>query len=249
MAVVKVVRRVANPRRRARRRLNPIRRRKTIRRRNPALVLTLGAVNPKRKRRKNPMARISRRRRNPRRKMLSLFSVPVRRRRNSRRRRRNPALAVYRRRYSRRRRNPMFGSVKGAAVLGGLTGVAATRLVSKIIPPGILGFAGQFAPLLSDGISAMLVSWAAEKMGGNGETARDFKSGVPFGALMLVGSTAISTFVPGLRQYGFGIGALVPGQFPIPQNPIRPLALPAPAPDAKTRVNTSGLSRAFGTAF
>lgn len=195
------------------------------------------------------MARSRRRRRNPRRRLVSLIAPPVRRRRNRRRRyRRNPALAVYRRRYSRRRRNPMFGGVKGTAVLGGLTGVAATRLVSKIIPPGLLGFAGQFAPLLSDGISAMLVSWAADKVGGNSETARDFKAGVPFGALMMVASTAISTFVPGLRQYGFGIGALVPGQFPIPQNPIRPIALPAPA-DAKTRVNTSGLSRAFGTAF
>lgn len=198
---------------------------------------------------------MARRRKNPRRRRsVALLPIVSRRRRRSnprRRYRRNPALAVYRRRYSRRRRNPMFGSVGAVEVFGGLTGVAATRLVSKLVPIGILSFAGQFAPLLSDLISAAVVSWAAEKVGStnSGDSTRKFKSGVPFGALMQVGSTAIATFVPGLRQYGFGIGALVPGSFPIPQNPIRPLALPAPADNGKTRVNTSGLSRAFGTAF
>lgn len=197
-----------------------------------------------------------RRRYNPKRRRRvssALFPLrlnPIRRRRRNRRR--NPSLAVYRRRYSRRRRNPIFGNVGAAEVFGGLTGVAATRIVGRLIPVGILGFAGQFAPLLSDAISAALVSWAFDKIGSNssGDTMRKFKSGVPFGALMQVGSTAINTFVPGLRQYGFGIGALVPGQFPVPQNPIRPLALPAPAAEnGKTRVNVSGLSRAFGTAF
>lgn len=183
--------------------------------------------------------------------LLNLFSR--RRRSNPRRRyRRNPALAVYRRRrYSRRRRNPIFGNVGMAEVFGGLTGVAATRLVSRILPIGVLSFAGQFAPLLSDLISAAVVSWAFDKVGNgsSSDTTKKFKSGVPFGAMMQVGSTAISTFVPGLRQYGFGIGTLVPGSFPVPQNPIRPLALPSPADNGKTRVNTSGLSRAFGTAF
>ena len=191
-------------------------------------------------------------RRNPRRRRrasVSLFPLRQnstrRRRRNSYRRRRNPVLAVYRRR---RRRNPMFGGVKFTAVLGGLTGVAATRLVGRIIPVGLLGFAGQFAPLLADAISAAAVTWIADRIGKDNGTAADFKAGVPFGALMQVGSTAITTFVPGLRTYGFGIGALVPGQFAVPQNPIRPLALPA-ADEGKVRVTTSGLSRAFGRAF
>lgn len=199
-----------------------------------------------------------RRRLNPRRRrravaLMNLFGSSRRRRNPSRRRyRRNPTLAVYRRRrYSRRRRNPVFGTVGMVEVFGGLTGVAATRLVSRILPIGMLSFAGQFAPLLADLISASVVSWAFDKVGNSSssDTTKKFKSGIPFGALMQVGSTAISTFVPGLRQYGFGIGALVPGSFPVPQNPIRPLALPAPAENGKTRVNTSGLSRAFGTAF
>jgi len=247
---IKLVRRLANPRRV--RRTKNARRRTTHRRINPALVLTLGAVNPKRR---TTMKR--KRKYNPRRRRKAIPVMafkPIRRRSNPRRRshrRRNPLLVRYttRRRY--RRRNPVFSISNWTLVAGGLTGVAATRFVGQIIPAGALGFAGSMGPLVRDLISAAAVSWGGGSLvGGGSEKKERFREGLTFGALMQVASTAISVFVPSLRGYGFGIsgmGYMMPAQFPVPQNP---LAIPAPAPAApNARVTANGLTRAFGTAL
>jgi hypothetical protein len=250
MATIKLVRRLANPRRV--RRANPRKRRLKSRRRNPALVLTLGAVNPKPKRRKNSMARSYRRRKNARRRRTARKAMVfplIRVKANRRRRRRNPVVIRTRRRYARRRRNPVFSPGNWTVVGGGLVGVAATRFLGQVIPLGMLGFAGGMAPLLRDAIAAFVVSWGGNAVVGSGsESKAKFRDGITFGALMQVASTAISAFVPSLRQYGFGIsgmGYMMPAQFPVPQNP---LALP-PAPAPQARVTANGLSRAFGTAF
>jgi len=248
---IKLVRRLANPRRV--RRTKNARRRTTHRRINPALVLTLGAVNPKRR---TTMKR--KRKHNPRRrrKAISVMAFkPIRRRSNPRRRARrryNPLLVRYTaRRRHRRRRNPVFSISNWTLVAGGLTGVAATRFVGQIIPAGALGFAGSMGPLVRDLISAAAVSWGGGSLVGGGSEKKDrFREGLTFGALMQVASTAISVFVPSLRNYGFGIsgmGYMMPAQFPVPQNP---LAIPAPAPAApNARVTANGLTRAFGTAL
>lgn len=243
MAVVQVVRRVANPARRRK-----VRRPSRLKR-NPALAITLGTVNPKRRKHMNP--RRKRRKKNPRRRTLVTFlSAPRRRRHVRRARQRNPVVVTYRRRgVRRRRRNPLFERVSMKMVGGGLVGVAATRLLGNVVPTGLLSFAGSAAPLLRDGIAAVIVSWGSGKVV---ERQEEFNNGVAFGALMQVASTAIQTFFPGLRQFGFGIGQLMPAQFPVPQNPLKipaPVAAPAAAPANGPRVTASGLSRAFGPAL
>ncbi len=248
MATVKLVRRLANPARKRRRRVS-----KT----NPALIVTLGAANPRKRRKKNVMAK-TRRRRNARRRSrkapLISFIAPVSRRRN--RRRRNPVVVrtVRRRRYS-RRRNPLFPGVTLTQVLGGLLGVAATRFVGAVIPSQLTGFAGGMSPLIKDLVAGAIVAWGGSKIG-SGETRSELAKGISFGALMQVASTGVQTFIPSLRNYGIGIsgmGYMMPASFPVPQNPLAISAPVAPAPaqgvSGRARVTASGIQRAFGSAF
>lgn len=269
MATITRVRRVANPQRK--RRLTPkqikyfgtARQRAALKRRrssastrvsgvrNPALVVTLGALNPQR--RKTTMAATKRRRRKNtsgarrRRRIIKTVAAP--------RRRRNPGTYRRRRRVGmRRRRNPaMFGSkpFSGAGaqlVLGGLLGVAGTKFVARMIPAGLSGFAGTFGPVINNAVGALVIGWVA------GKAAKGpFGDAVLFGGMMQVGSTLINTLVPNLRLAdiplalsGRGMGEFVPGSFAVPQNPVRGYVA---APSAKANVNMSGLTRAFGTAF
>lgn len=247
MATVKLVRRLSNPARKRSRRVSKARK-------NPALVLTLGAVNPTTKRRVKMSRRSNPRRRRSRRAPLINFIAPISRRRNRRRRRRNPVVRTtrhYRRRYG-RRRNPLFPGVTLTQVLGGLLGVAATRFIGALIPMQITNFAGNASPLVKDLIAGALVAWGGSKMG-SGEIKGDLAKGVSFGALMQVASTGVQVFVPALRTYGIGInglGYMVPANFPVPQNPLGAPALPPAAGVAgRGRVTTSGIQRAFGTAL
>lgn len=247
MATVKLVRRLANPARK-RRRMSKI---------NPALVVTLGAANPKKRRKKTNMAKHRRRNaRKSRRAPLISFIAPVSRRRKNRRRR-NPIVVrtIRRRRGGYRRRNPLFPGVTLTQVLGGLLGVAATRFVGAIIPSQLTGFAGTAGPLVKDLVAGAIVAWGGSKIGDNGSVRSDLARGISFGALMQVASTGVQTFVPALRTYGIGIsgmGYMMPANYAVPQNP---LSLPAPpvSPAAgvagRGRVTTSGIQRAFGSAF
>lgn len=274
MATIQRVRRVANPQRKRRLTPKPIkysgtsRQRAALKRkrssaskrvsaaRNPALVVTLGALNPQRR---TPMAATKRRRRKNtsgarrRRRTISVSAprrrraanpYPTRRRRTVRRRRVGSV----------RRRNPaMFGSrpfSSGGAqlVLGGLLGVAGTKFVARMIPANLMAFAGTFGPVISNGIAAFVVGWGASKA-----AKGPFGDAVLFGGMMQVGSTLINTLVPNLRLAdiplalsGRGMGEFVPGGFVVPQNPVRGYV---PAPPTNNRTNMSGLTRAFGTAF
>lgn len=275
MATIQRVRRVANPQRK--RRLTPkqikyfgtARQKAALKRkrssaskrvsgvRNPALVVTLGALNPQR--RKPTMAATRRRRKNTsgarRRRRTVTAAAPRRRRANPARRRVSMAAPRRRRRVaSYRRRNPaMFGSrpFSGAGaqlILGGLLGVAGTKFVARMIPPGLTGFAGTFGPVINNAVGALVIGWAA------GKAAKGpFGDAVLFGGMMQVGSTLINTLVPNLRLadipialQGRGMGEFVPGGFVVPQNPVR--GIPA-APPTNNRTQMSGLTRAFGTAF
>ena len=243
---------------------------------NPALVATLGAMNPH-QRRKN-VARTRKRRQstarrvNRRRKTSRATNPPRRRRRNStrivvvaprRRRRSNPRRAPRRvnRRHSRRSRNPIpqiggsqIFSKSGAKLIGGgLVGVAAVKFIPTLLPTSITSAMGNGAliSIAVAGASAVAAGWLADKVDPK------FGEGVLFGGLMMTGSVALNAFLPGLAVAGVplglsGMGELIPGTFVVPQNPIRAaIAPPAPpaAQGAHARVTTNGLSRAFGTAY
>jgi hypothetical protein len=248
MATVKLVRRLANPARK-------VRRRRTTKQINPALVVTLGAANPTR-RRKNTMAKRRRKvnaRRRTRRSSLISFIAPMTSRRRNRRRRNPVVVRTVRRRSYRRRRNPLFPGVTVTQVIGGLLGVAATRFVGQMIPSQLTGFAGTAGPFVKDLVAGAIVAWGGSKIAENGasQTKSDIAKGVSFGALMQVASTGVQTFIPALRTYGIGIsgmGYMMPAQFPVPQNPLA-IPAPPPVPANSGRVTQSGLARAFGQAF
>lgn len=257
MATITRIRKLANPRRRkavkvkrAVRKRTISRRpkaRKAVKRRNPALLVTLGAVNPhKRKVRKvakrkkrNPVARRRRTRRNPTR-----IVVVAPKRRSVRRRRSNP---TRRRRVSVRRRNPsVFGSRLGSGqtlsmIAGGLLGVFAAKVIPGMLPVSLS--ANPILRLVTTGGSA----WVASLLAGKAFSA-PFADAVFFGGLMQTGSVAITTFAP---QIGgplalSGMGDLVPGRFAVPQNP---LLVPPPPPPPATSGRLNGVRTGFGRAF
>lgn len=245
-ASLKRRKRVANPRRR-----KTARRRTT--RKNPALVVTLGALNPHR-RRKNKMARRRRKstttkRRTRRTRRVVAVANP--RRRRVYRRRSNPRRRAVSRRG--RRRNPaLFGAraFSGSGmklVAGGLVGVAAAKFIPRMLPGGITGMLGNFGGLITTAASAFIAGWAAEKFIG-----AEVGSAVLFGGLMQTGSVALNMIAPGFAIGGVplalsGMGELMPGSFVVPQNPLRVPS--APAVPTNARLTMNGLSRAFGTAF
>jgi hypothetical protein len=170
--------------------------------------------------------------------------VSVRRRRRS-----NP---VRRRRSVRRtaRRNPMiFGnsitSRKGLTLIGGgIAGVVAAKFIPSMLPANLIGGLGgsNIGRTLITGASAVLAGYAA------GRVDREFGEGVMFGGLMQTASVAFNAFLPGLySSLGIGLGDLMPGGYPVPQNPIR--AGIAPPPPANARVTMNGLARAYGAAY
>lgn len=271
------------------------------RRRNSALVVTLGAapglagLNPRRRRR-NKMARprrtasgkfapARRRRRtnrrrydnrkrydNPRRRRRTnrrRYDNPRRRRRNrrrydnprryNRRRRSNPVRHHRRRRMSanrRRSRNPsIMGqplTSKGALKLigGGLLGVVGVKLIPRMIPANLIPSTSPYVTVLITGVSAVVLGWLI------GKVDRELGDGATFGGLMVAGSQLVNAVAPGLSFGGVpvgGLGDLMPGQFVVPQNPLR---LPPPPPQpaghpaaGAPRVTVSGLARAYGPAF
>ena len=197
------------------------------------------------RRRKNTAKKTYRRRRRS-----VAVANPIRRRRVHVRRRRR--IANPRRRVHVRRRNPsVFGtrpfSGEGMKVIaGGLLGVAAAKFIPKLIPASITGSLGVAGSVIATAVSAFAASWAAEKFLGD-----KVGSAVMFGGLMQTGSVALTAVAPGFSIGGVplalsGLGDLVPGQFVVPQNPLR---LPPAAPSPRANMTMSGLARAFPPAF
>lgn len=130
-------------------------------------------------------------------------------------------------------------------IAGGLIGVTATKFIANMVPAAVKAPLGTFGPVVANGIGAFIAGYIGNRfLGGS------FGSGILFGGLMQTGSTLINTVSPGLKfgDYPIGIsglGDLVPGQFVVPQNPLRL----APPPTTQARVQMNGLNRSFGTAF
>jgi hypothetical protein len=75
---------------------------------------------------------------------------------------------------------------------------------------------------------------------------------VLFGGMMQTLSVALNAFLPSvwtaLNPSLGGLGDLVPGQFTVPQNPIR-AALPVAAPMPAQAMKPVSMGRAFRSAF
>lgn len=260
-----------------------------VRRANPGLMVTLGAVNPRRRRKRN-VARVSvhgtRRRSNARaatrRARAWVRANPVRRRKRARkasvqlvpavvranpiRRRRvryryNPVRSRRVLRYFARRKNPrIFGAQRSTGevvymVLGALAGMVSTKFLPTMFPRFSNTNLGRTLTSLVSAVLTYLVAGALLKDGKNEYIA----DSVLLGGLIQTGSVALNAFLPGAaRQVGLagGLGAFQPAQFPVPQNPIlaaaseRPV-LPAAVPPATAQKmgSSSGIGRAFGSAF
>jgi len=240
---------------------------------NPALIITLGAANPH-KRRTKPVAKTKRRRRhataNRRRRHTSNPRRVVRRRRrapvaNRRRRRSNASKKVIiryrnkRRHHNRRntRRNPsLFGSsitsAGGMKIVGGaLGGVVIAKFAPTLLPSSMLGSLGSsnVGKVVITGVAAVAGGWLL------GKWDRTIGEAALLGGLMQTASVALNSFLPSVYQsLGIGLGDLMNGQFTVPQNPIRAgIAPPTPVTSASTggqaRITMNGLRRAYGEAF
>lgn len=206
---------------------------------NPALLVTLGAINPKRRhtvnsKKKNPSKR---RASNPTR----VIVTAPRRKSNSQHTARTIGSA----------KNPViFGtSMKpiqlGKALAGSLVGVMICKLVPPMLPAQIVS--NHALQVLVTGAIAFGSGMAAQK------ADQVFGDGVMYGGLLQTVSIGLNTYLPSLgsrlalsgtgRRPG-GVGYVTSGEFSFPENPIRnALAPPAPAP-----VAISGI-RGFKPAF
>ena len=239
---------------------------------NPApVILTLGAMNPRKtKRRKNTVAATKkhkkRRAKATTKRRRRVASNPkrhyTRRRRTAKRhnKRRNPTRVVYvkKRTNRRRRKNPnLFGhSITSKDTLklvgGGLLGVAAAKFIPTVLPTSSLGSlaTSSIGRTVITGVSAVAAGWLVAKFDA------ELGSGVLFGGLMQTASVAMNAFLPSFTVGGVpialsGMGDLLPGQYAVPQNPIR-AAIPPPAPPVPppgARITMNGLSRAYGVAY
>jgi hypothetical protein len=209
---------------------------------NPAHMLTLGFVNPHKKRSTTPVAAKARRKAkrsssNRRRAASNRRRRPAasnHRRRSrpvaSNRKRRNATRIVVigprknkRRNGARRgRRNPtFFGSSVNAVkmaeyIFGGLIGVTINKTVLPMLPASLIS--SNIATTIAALVIAGVEWWLASMID------KDFGSAVGFGAFMNAGSQALNAFVPSVGSVvglsGRGMADFVPGRFVVPQNPV-----------------------------
>lgn len=203
---------------------------------NPALVLTLGAINPQKrsksvaKKHKKSVKR-AKKSANPRR---------TKKRKNLTR------VVVYKTKAvkHRRRRNPidLFGQKTTAGltkvIAAGLVGVAAAKFLPTLLPAGFVS--SNITRTIATAVAAWLSGFAAAKV-----TDKNIGDAVMFGGFMQTASVALNAFLPSIGRQ-VGLGELMPGRFPVPQNP---LMIPGPVAAPNARIGVSGLNRSFGSAF
>lgn len=153
-------------------------------------------------------------------------------RRNRRHTYRARARSHRRRNSSVRRRNPvLFGHNMGTTqlaktTLSVLVGVTIAKLVPPMLPAALT--ASPAMRVIATGVTAFIAGMLGNKMG------PEVGSGVLLGGMAQTASQALNAFVPSIGAQiglsgGRGMGMLVPGGFPIPQNPVNAAAL-APMP-------------------
>jgi hypothetical protein len=199
-------------------------------------VLTLGAINPQKrsksvaKKHKKSVKR-AKKSANPRRT----------------KKRKNPTrVVVYKTKAvkHRRRRNPidLFGQKTTAGltkvIAAGLVGVAAAKFLPTLLPAGFVS--SNITRTIATAVAAWLSGFAAAKV-----TDKNIGDAVMFGGFMQTASVALNAFLPSIGRQ-VGLGELMPGRFPVPQNP---LMIPGPVAAPNARIGVSGLNRSFGSAF
>ncbi len=114
----------------------------------------------------------------------------------------------------------------------------------------------MLAGLASSNIGKTAISLGAALVAGFAATKLDhrFGQGVYFGGIMQAASVGLNAFLPSIYRtlnIGMaGMGDFVPGQFAVPQNPVRGIAAPAHAmAPSGSRVTMSGLARAYSPAY
>lgn len=129
-------------------------------------------------------------------------------------------------------------------IVGGLAGMAATKFLPTLVPVSLSGSSNIVRVVLSAAAAYVSSMIAGKVPGVDKQTA----NAVFFGGLIQTGSVALNAFLPSIgRQFGLtGMGELTPGNFLVPQNPLRRVVT---APATAGRVNMSGIDRAFGRAF
>ncbi len=163
-----------------------------------------------------------------------------------------------RRRHTMTRHNPdIFGARLGSKdslkmIGGGIAGVAAAKFLPTLLPTNML------AGVASSNLGKTAISLGAALVAGYAASKLDnrFGQGVYFGGVMQAASVALNAFLPSIYKtlnIGMaGVGDFVPGQFPVPQNPVRGAIAPPSAhmPSASgSRVTMSGLARAYAPAY
>jgi len=206
---------------------------------NPALLVTLGAINPKRRhtvksKKKNPSKR---RASNPTR-----VIVTAPRKANTQHAPRTVGSA----------KNPViFGtSMKpvqlGKALAGSLVGVMLCKLVPPMLPAQLTS--NQALQVLVTGAIAFGSGMAAQK------ADQVFGDGVMYGGLLQTVSVGLNAYLPSLgsrlslsgtgRRPG-GVGYIAPGDFSFPENPIRNALAPAPTAEPVAMSGIRGFKPAF----
>ena len=177
-------------------------------------------------------------------------------------RHRNTRVIVRNSHRRRARRNPsLFGQSNAfemsKMIVGGLAGVTITKAVPNMLPSSLTS--SPIMRVLSSGVVAFVAGYLGGKF-----IDKTVGDAIMFGGLMQTGSVALNSFLPsvgatiGLQGLGGGLGDLIAGNYPVPQNPIYPqfnpgygaAQLAAPAAAAGASVPTSvGMHGIFGSAF
>lgn len=240
--------------------------RRASRKPNPFLIEMINPRKTTSKRRSTVARKRTRkyRRSNSRRRTTAVARVARRRRRSSnpvrryrRRRASNPVVrrrrrvVHHRRRRSFRRRNPsafgLGGSNMAIAVGGILAGVAATKYLPTLIPASLTANFGT-SPMIGVIITtagAFAAGWLAHRFVGN----RAFGDAVLLGGLAQAGSQLLNVVAPPALSHALalsGMGDIVPGYFPVPQNSVTsrpPMAVAAGGGNGMGLVARRGLYR------
>lgn len=124
---------------------------------------------------------------------------------------------------------------------GVLVGVAATKYLPTLIPDSIRNMvpaAGGLGGVAVTGVGAFAAQWIAKKLG----MGPAFSDAVLLGGLAMTASQLLNIFAPPSLSSALalsGMGDIVPGYFPVPQNSVTSRAPVVAMP------GVSGLGRAF----